>query len=325
MSPRQRTTLIELADRLRTARRVLAFCHVEPDGDAVGSLLGLGWLLKSLPQPPAVTLACADPVPANLAHLPGAGAIVAAPPDGAWDIVVTLDASDPARLGDIFRPETYAPAPIAVVDHHVTNLLFGDLNFVDPSYAATSQIVVDLADALGVAIGREAAICLLTGIVTDTLSFRTTNTTPAVLRAAARLTEAGANIAEIADRTLYRRQLNAMRLWGLALSQLRLEDGVVWTEVTPEMRAAAGVPGHENGSLVSHLITAAEARVAAVFNELADGQVEVNLRARKGHDVAQIALKLGGGGHPQAAGCTIPGPLAAAEAQVLPMLRRAAR
>lgn len=319
------TPLPELAGRLRAAPRVLALCHVDPDGDAIGSLLGLGWLLRALPQPPAVTLACADPVPTALAHLPGAADITAAPPPGPWDIVVTLDASDPARLGPIFSPEAYAPAPVAVIDHHVTNLFFGDLNYVDPVSAATAQIVVQLADALGVAIGREAAICLLTGIVTDTLSFRTSNTTPAVLATAARLAEAGADIAEITDRALNRRPLNVMRLWGLALSRLRRQAGVVWTEVTPAMRTAAGVSDNENGSLVSHLITANEACVAAVFNEQPDGQVEVNLRSRKGCDVAQIALKLGGGGHPQAAGCTVPGPLADAEATVLPLLLAAAR
>lgn len=325
MRPPHKTTLADLASRLRRARRVLALCHADPDGDAVGALLGLGWLLRALPQPPEVTLACADPLPAALVHLPGAADITAAPPAGPWDLVVTLDASDAARLGPIFRPEAFAPAPVAVIDHHITNLCFGDLNYVNPESAATSQIILELADALGVAISQPAAVCLLTGIVTDTLSFRTTNTTPAVLAAAARLTEAGANIAEITDRTLNRRSLSTMRLWGQALSQLRLDAGVIWTEVTPAMRAAAGLNGDENGSLVSYLITAGEACVAVVFNEQASGQVEVNLRARKGYDVAQIALKLGGGGHPQAAGCTLPGPLVEVEARVLPLLIAAAR
>ncbi len=325
MRQQRKVTLAELADRLRGAQRVLALCHVDPDGDAIGSLLGLGWLLRALPQPPAITLACADPVPATLAHLPGAAEITTAPPPGPWDVVVALDASDAARLGPIFQPASWSPAPIAVLDHHITNLFFGDLNHVDPACAATAQILVGLADVLAVPIGQEAASCLLTGIVTDTLSFRTSNTTAAVLATAARLAAAGANITEIADRALNRRPLSVMRLWGLALRQLHLEDGVAWTEVTPAMRAAAGVTDNENGSLVSHLITANEARVAAVFNQQPDGQVEINLRSRKGYDVAQIALRLGGGGHPQAAGCTLPGPLAAAEAKVLPLLIAIAR
>ncbi len=325
MRQQAKTTLADLAGRLRRARRVLALCHIDPDGDAVGSLLGLGWLLRGLPQPPAVTLACADAVPTALAHLPAAADITTAPPAGRWDIVVALDASDAARLGPIFKPESWAPAPVAVVDHHITNLYFGDLNYVDPNSAATSQIMVELADALDIAISQEAAVCLLTGIVTDTLSFRTSNTTAAVLATATRLAKAGANITDIADRALNRRPLSIMRLWGKALSQIRLDDGVVWTEVTPAMRVAAGVSDNENGSLVSHLITANEARVAAVFNERADGQVEVNLRSRKGYDIAQIALQLGGGGHPQAAGCTLPGPLAAVEAQIIPLLIASAR
>lgn len=322
---RRSTTLTELADRLRRARRVLALCHVDPDGDAIGSLLGLGWLLRALPAPPAVTLACADPVPPTLTYLPGVAAITAAPPSGPWDLVMCLDASDAARLGAIFAPETYAPALVAVIDHHITNLRFGDLNYVDPSCAATAQIVVELADALGVPIGPEAATCLLTGLVTDTLSFRTTNTTPAVLAAAARLAEAGGNIADITNRALNRRPLKVMRLWGQALSRLHFDRGVLWTEVTPAMRAAAGVTNNDNGSLVSHLITAEEACIAAVFNEQADGQVEINLRARQGYNVATIALALGGGGHPQAAGCTLPGPLTDVQARVLPLLIAAAQ
>lgn len=314
-----------VADQLRRAQRILAICHVTPDGDAIGSLLGLGWLLAALPRPPAITLACADPVPAALADLPGASAITQTPPGGPWDVVLALDASDPARLGAVYRPETYAPAPIIVVDHHVTNLYFGDWNYVDPASAATAQMITRLADALDVAIGPEAATCLLTGIVTDTLSFRTTNTSAAALAAAARLIEAGANIAEITDRALFRRPLGVLRLWGLALSQLQFAAGVAWTVVSPAMRAAAGVPDNENGSLVGQLITASEACVAAVFSEQPDGQIEISLRARQGYDVAGIAFRHGGGGHPQAAGCTVPGPLAEAQANILPLLQAVAK
>lgn len=312
--------LTDIADLLRHSRRVLALCHIAPDGDAIGALLGLGWLLAELPQPPAVSLACADPIPPELAFLPGVADIVAQPPNGTWDVVVGLDASDPARLGAIFRPATYGAVPVVIIDHHITNLYFGTINHVDPAAAATSQILVELADALGVRLSRAAAVCLLTGVVTDTLGFRTTNVTPAVLAAATRLMTAGAPLADITERALNRRPLSVMRLWGLALNRLHLEHGVVWTEVTRAMRRQAGVPGTDDGGLVSHLINAEEGRVAAVFRELEGRKVEIGLRARKGYDVAAVALRLGGGGHPQAAGCTLPGALTEVEAQVLPLL-----
>ena len=186
-TPRNAATLAEIAAILREARRVLAFCHVNPDGDALGAMLGLGWLLRpdrSL-KTCQVSCVCADPVPAKLAFLPGAEQITTAPPPGPWDVVVALDSSDAKRLGEPFRPADFAPAPIIVIDHHITNLRFGDLNYVDTSAASTSEIVVALADALAAPISREAAVCLLTGVVTDTLSFRTSNVTPQ--RAARRL------------------------------------------------------------------------------------------------------------------------------------------
>ncbi|MGQ9489614.1 MAG: DHH family phosphoesterase [Anaerolineae bacterium] len=318
------SSLAEIAGALQSAGRVLAICHTSPDGDAIGSLLGLAWVLRALPRPPTLALACGDPVPEQLAFLPGADEIVSTRPAGPWDAVVALDASDAERLGDPFTPTEYGAAPVIVLDHHVTNLCFGTLNYVDTQAAATAQIVLDLADALQAPISHPAAVCLLTGLVTDTLSFRTSNVTARTLRAAARLVEAGADISDIAQRSLFTRPLALLRLWGAALSRMQLVDGVLWTEVSRAMRDQAGLKGSNESGLSSQLINAAEARIAAVFSETADGQVEISLRARAGYDVATLALHLGGGGHPEAAGCTLKGTLAEVEAQVLPLLLTAA-
>jgi bifunctional oligoribonuclease and PAP phosphatase NrnA len=319
----QNTPLTELAGYLRRARRVLAMCHIHPDGDAIGSLLALGWLLKALPEPPAVILACADPVPPVLQFLPGADEVITEPPAGPWDAIVSLDASDAARLGSIYRPALYPPAPIIVLDHHITNLRFGTLNYVDPTAAATAQLVLRLADALGITVGAEVALCLMTGLVTDTLAFRTSNVDAAVLADASRLAGYGISIAELVERTLSDQPVAILRLWGLALSDLRLEDKVVWSVLTREMRATAGVTSEEDGKLVSQLINTAEARAAVLFNEQPDGEVEVDLRARPGYDIAQVALSLGGGGHPQAAGCTLTGTWMEVKERVLPLVSAA--
>jgi phosphoesterase RecJ-like protein len=317
-----RDELTAIAVTLSRALRVLVICHITPDGDAIGSLLGLGWLLKALPPEGqrTVTLACADGVPPQFAFLPGAEQILTDPPSQAWDAVVSVDSSDERRLGACFRRGEYAGAPVIVLDHHVTNLNFGALNYVNPAAAATAQVIMELADALQVPIQAEAATCLLTGLVTDTLSFRTSNVTSEVLRIAARLTDAGAVLSEITERALNQKPLNVMRLWGFALSGLRQERKVVWTLIPYETRLRAGAPETGDGGLASFLISAPEAKIAAVLSEKPDGQVEVGLRARNGLDVSALALTLGGGGHPQAAGCTIPGPLADAEARLLPLL-----
>jgi phosphoesterase RecJ-like protein len=317
-----RRGLAAIAGILSRARRVLILCHIAPDGDAIGSLLGLSWLLKALPagEERQITLACADGVPVQFQFLPGAGEILSDPPSRSWDAIVAVDASDARRLGACYRPQEYGEAPVLVLDHHATNLHFGTRNYVDPAAAATAQVIVDLADALRAPIGPEAATCLLAGLVTDTLSFRTSNVTSAVLDVAARLMEAGANLYEVTDRALNQKPLNVMRLWGLALVGLRQERGVVWTLITREMRVQASAPDTGDAGLASFLISAPEAKVAAVLSEMPDGQVEVGLRARNGLDVSSLALALGGGGHAQAAGCTIPGPLADAEARLLPLL-----
>lgn len=326
------TTLAEIAGILKPARRILAISHISPDGDAIGSLLGLGWLLRSRPvsaagpgQPEkrSVTLVCSDRLPAQFRFLPGSETIVTAIPAQPWDAVITLDASDVLRLGPSFHIENFADTPVINLDHHVTNLFFARYNYVDARAAATAQIVVALADALGAPVGREAAVCLLTGLVTDTISFRTSNVTIDVMRTAVRLMEAGASLADITERAMNHRPLSSMRLWGLALSQLHTQGRIVWASITREMRAAAGAPEDGDAGLVGFLINAPEANVAAVFSETDEGSVEIGFRARPGYDVSELALSLGGGGHPQASGCTVPGPLSEAEARVVPMLQTA--
>jgi len=331
MSP---TTLNEVAAVLRPARRILMICHIAPDGDAIGSLLGLGWLLRGLPlradgsgaQAGERTLAlvCDDGVPAPFGFLPGAGDVLTAPPSGPWDVVVSLDASDPARLGRAFRPREYGQAPLVVIDHHVTNVQFGTLNWVDTRAAATAQVLVDLAGALDAAIDRAAATCLLTGLVTDTRGFRTSNTTLDVMTTATRLMQAGADLAGITERALNYKPYSLIRLWGPALGRVRLQQHVIWTSITQDMRAVISAPDNGDSGLVSFLMDAPEANVAAVFNQKPDGKVEVGFRSKPGYDVSALALSLGGGGHPQASGCTIASPLADAEARVLPMLFAAA-
>lgn len=317
-----RRGLAAIAGTLSRASHILAICHIAPDGDAIGSLLGLGWLLRATPSEGErrITLACADGVPVQYQFLPGSEEILMDPPSHSWDAIVALDSSDEQRLGACYRPDEYGRAPVLVLDHHITNLNFGTRNYVDVAAVATAQVIVDLADALRVPISPEAATCLLTGLVTDTLSFRTSNVTPEVFHVVARLMDAGANLYEITERALNQKPLSVMRLWGLALTGLRQEHSVVWTVISSEMRAQAGAPDTGDGGLASFLISAPEAKVAAVLSEKPDGQVEIGLRARNGLDVSHLALALGGGGHPQAAGCTILGPLADAEARLLPLL-----
>jgi phosphoesterase RecJ-like protein len=306
---------------LQRAERVAVVAHIGPDGDAIGSLLGIGAVLRRLGK--AATLACDDGVPPLYQFLPGAGAVVRRP-EGAFDLAVTVDCADFARGGAALAQIAVPERPLLNLDHHVTNTLFGTVNWVDPGANSTAEVVLALADALGLALDAEIATCLLTGLITDTQGFRTSSVNPRALRNAARLTEAGASAAQLAELTLNRRSLRSLCLWARALAEMRLEpDGLLWTHVTQAMRADCGIPEGGEANLTTFLLSAEEVCMSAVFIERRDGAVEMSFRAKPGYDVAVVAKQLGGGGHPPAAGSLIRGALPEVEARVLVELREA--
>jgi phosphoesterase RecJ-like protein len=304
------------------AQRFLLITHAGPDGDAIGSLLGMGRLLRDLGKD--VTLACQDAVPETLAWLPGSAGIARSSRlgtgPGPYDCVISLDCSDERRMGSVYQPEL-AALPLINIDHHVTNTGFGTLNWVDPASVATAEMVLSLADRLAWPLGPSAATCLLAGIITDTRSFRTMSSGPPALRAALRLIEAGASLGDVARQALDQQPLAWVRLLGLAIAGLTLEDGVLWTEVTRAMRHSLGLGEDGASGLANFLARVREADIVLVFTERDDGTVDVSLRAAPGYDVAQVALDLGGGGHPQAAGCTLGGELPAVRERVLAEVR----
>jgi phosphoesterase RecJ-like protein len=311
-----------LRGSLERARRILIVTHVGPDGDAIGSLLGLGWLLRARGK--ERLLVCEDPLPAGYRFLPGSDEIVRRA-EGAFDLVVSLDCSDRYRMGEgiaRFVDDMPAAVPLINVDHHVTNTRFGDVNWVDPAAVATAQMVLELAEALGWELAPPVATCLLNGLITDTRSFRTSNVDARAIQAALRLMEAGASLADITRRALEQRSLASVRLWGQAIERLRLEDGVLWTAVTDDMRRALGLNGNDFSGLANFLSGIREADVVIVFTEREEGTIDVGMRAAPGLDVARMALRLGGGGHPQAAGCTLEGELAQVQERVLAEVRR---
>jgi phosphoesterase RecJ-like protein len=312
-------TLLEQAHRLiKSAQRPLLICHISPDGDAVGSMVGLGRVLRQTGVAPI--LACSDPIPNTLGYIPGVEEVVSEA-DAPFDLVITLDSSDMERLGHFPKLPGFADAPLLNIDHHLTNLNYGDVNLVDSQASSTAEIVLRLLEAMAAPLDADTATALLVGIVGDTRGFRTNNVTPPVLEAALRLMRAGASLPYVALHGLDTRPTAAVRLWGVALSQLQIKDRVIWTSIPLAARHETGYTGNGDASLVSFLISAEDADVAAVFVECEDGRVEVGLRAKPGFDVARVALQFGGGGHAPAAGCTLPGPLEEAQTRLLTALK----
>jgi phosphoesterase RecJ-like protein len=307
-----------LIQSLQQANRILLVTHVSPDSDAIGSMLGLTHALRQLGK--TVVPSCADAIRDRFDLLPGHTEVVTQS-NGVFDRVVALDCGDEARLGSIWAnlPD---PRPFLInVDHHISNTRFGQINWIDPSAASTAEMVLQIVGELGAPLTQDIATCLLYGLVGDTLGFRTPNTTPRQLRYAERCMEAGASLYESIDHQFNRRSQALVCLWGKAINAMKIKDRIAFTAISKAMRDACGM-GVADLSLSSFLVSMNEVDRAAVLVEKDDGQVEISLRARRGFNVSDAAVALGGGGHPLAAGATIDGPLTTATEQVLLALKQ---
>jgi phosphoesterase RecJ-like protein len=313
--PLDKGLLLQAIARFQAANRILVVCHIRPDGDAIGSLLGLGLALHSAGKP--VEMVCEDGVPSDSRHLEGSSAI-RHQAQGDFDLICVVDSSDPARTGSVLQGR----GPVDInIDHHPTNLNFAGLNLVDERAVATAEIISSLLEAWGLEITPPIAAALLTGLVTDTIGFRTSNVRPDTLRLAADLMERGADLPVLYRRSLVDRSFEAMRLWGAGLSRLERNGGMLWTSLTLEDRKAAGYPGRDDADLINLLSAVEGANISLIFIEQPNGRVKISWRARPGFDVSQIAMRLGGGGHTAAAGAEIQGSLPEIQAKILELTR----
>ena len=301
---------------LEKAESILAICHVSPDGDAISSLAAVGLALEQLNK--TYTLLCDDGLPERFRYLSLAGRIVSAPdPDTVYDLIIALDAGDASRLGQAFTalPE---PAPTLInIDHHITNTRFGQVNLVVPEANATVEILFELFPALGIDLTEDLAVCLLSGLVTDTLGFRTAGVSANTLRIASELVDAGANLYKVTTKALTLKPMSTLLIWQKGLNNMCLEDGLLWTSINSAEREEAGHHGSSSFGLGNMLAEAYQAPVSVVLVEMADGRVSVGFRCRPPYRVSELAKSLGGGGHHLAAGCTVEGPLDQAVALVV--------
>lgn len=300
----------DVAQEIHKAGRILLISHVRPDGDAIGSLLGLGLSLMSAGK--NVQMILEDGVPASFRFLPGAD-LVKTRPVGDFDYIVTLDCSDLSRGGEVLNKLAAskgisALTPDLNIDHHVTNLNFARLNIVHEA-VATSEILATLLPQLGLPVNPQVAECLLTGIITDTIGFRTSNVNARAMRVAADLIERGANLPELYKHALGQRSFEAARYWGQGLSHMERDGSIIWTSLSLADRLAANYPGRDDADLINVVASIIDAKIALVFVEQNNGSVKVSWRSQPGYDVSQIALRFGGGGHEAASGAELKGSL----------------
>ena len=292
---------------LRAADEVALACHVGPDGDALGSLLALGLGLRALGKRVVASWGSVPfEVPAQYGFLPGLDLL--SPPEAfpaAPAVLVTFDTGSLDRLG-VLAGAAQAAGALVVVDHHASNTRFGTIDLLDPDAAATVLMVDELLRRLGVPLTAEIAACLYTGLTTDTGSFKYQATTAAVHGVAARLLATGIDHASIARAVWDTKPFGYVKLLGVLLDRAELDPGLglVWTWSTQADFAAYGVGMDDIEGAIDVLRTTAEADVAIICKETADGSFAVSMRSKGETDVAAIAVSLGGGGHRYAAGFT---------------------
>ncbi|WP_322819945.1 bifunctional oligoribonuclease/PAP phosphatase NrnA [Chloroflexus sp.] len=311
---------------LDQAQRILVLSHVNPDGDAIGSMLATMHVLRALGKE-AIAVASSPPIN-YCAVLPGfidllvyqSGTTLPA-----CDLIWMVDVAHLSRAGLIYDEHAalLSNRPLIIVDHHATNDGGGTVSVIQPQIPSCAEVLLDLFTALAWPISADAATCLYLGMLTDTQSFQTPHVAPATMRRAAMLLEAGAAKQLVIDAVFFSIPPSTLRLTGMAMAQLQQEDGIFWTVVSQAMLQAANADESATDDTVSRLQRVAGMRACALFRERPDGTVKISLRSVPGVDVAAVAQRWGGGGHRQAAGATLTMSLAAAVEAVLPALREA--
>lgn len=305
-----------IKDRLAAANKIIIASHVRPDGDAIGSLLALGLALQNVGKP--VQMVLVDGVPASFKHLEGSE-LIKKEPNGDHDTFITVDCADFRRVGKAFEKFNQ---PDINIDHHVTNEKFGKLNLIEADEVATSAILTNHLPDWDLKITKPIAAALLTGIVTDTLGFRTSNTTPESLRQAALLMETGVDMPDLYMRALVKRSFSAAKYWGAGLSSLQSKHGIVWGTLTLADRKATGYGGNDDADLINMISAIDNNKVGMVFVEQSDNHVKISWRALEpGIDVSPVAKYFKGGGHAAAAGADIEGGLNEVQQEVLKKTR----
>ena len=321
-----RRRLSAVAEVLRRHDDFAVMGHVDPDLDSVGSVLALTAALQLLGK--RAVAVSPDAPPAAWSFLPGFDRLrvgEAAPFSVQVAVVVDTEVTE-KRLGRAW-PLARAAQLRVNLDHHDTNPASAEVAVVEPSAAATGEIVYHLVRELEVPLAAEVAVPLYAAILTDTGSFRFSNTRAETFRIAAALVEAGVDPAEVASRVYDTRPWAYMRLLGQLLAGMRrTEDGrVAWMELTREMAEGSGLSGGELEGLVQYPRMVDGVEVALLFKEMGPRQTRVSLRSQRYVDVAALARQFGGGGHLRSAGCTVPLPLQEAVQQVVEAVSRAAR
>jgi bifunctional oligoribonuclease and PAP phosphatase NrnA len=316
----QVSTSVEAIDAIlkviHEGERFLVCSHSRPDGDAVGSVLAMGMLLEQLGK--RADLVTADRVPAVYRTLPWANRMrTALRVYGPYDAAILLECDSTERT----RLRGLEQFPIVNIDHHASGRIWGRVNWIDREAASVGQLVHRLVKAAGGTVTHEMATCLYTTLLTDTGGFLFGTLRASTFALAQELVEAGANPAKIAQDTYFTAPASKLMLLGTALTNLHREGRLSWVWVTQKDMIRTCAAEEDCEGIVNYALSVEGVEAAVFLRELREGRIRLSLRSKGRVNVAAIAEGLGGGGHENAAGCTLDGPLDRALAQILGQLR----
>ncbi len=323
MKPKRQGTVnrINLEGAIAAMRAASSFTlttHINPDGDAIGSLLALEHFLGAIGKRD-IDCVCHDPVPRIYEWLPGAERIKTPAQLGTvGELVIVIDVAQFSRIGSV-AGKIPPGHPVLVLDHHLEDSPSGTLHYIDPGYAAAAEIVVDLYEAAGVPMSREAAECAYVGLTTDTGGFRYANTNARAHERAARLLKVGIDVAEISGRCFDVISTAKLDLLRHVLDRMVMEEEgrVAWSYLDEADLLLAAASHEDTSGLVNFARNIEGVDIGILLRQAGPNEVKLSMRSRKGINSAQLLKPLGGGGHAGAAGATLKMDLNAARAAVL--------
>lgn len=314
--------LSQVVELIEKNDRFAITSHVRPDGDSLGSSLGLFWLLKALNKDVEVIMR--DTAPHSYQQLPGARTIRVTPAvDRPYDAIFVIECSDIDRPGLIDLEKQL----VVNIDHHSTTELFGTINWIDSTASAVGEMIYNLCKATGVRVTKEIAECVYTALLTDTGSFHYSNTTERTFKIASELVRTGVKPAKTAEAIFGSYQWPKIELLSQVLATARRDETgqVAWMWQTLAMQEQTKASEEDADGFVNYPLAVGEVEAAALFKETSPGIYRTSLRSKGDVNVAKIAEQFGGGGHRNAAGCTLKGSSDEIEHQVVPLLQDAVK
>jgi phosphoesterase RecJ-like protein len=312
--------LSQVVELIENKDRFAITSHIRPDGDSLGSSLGLFWLLRALDKDVEVIMR--DLAPHSYQKLPGADSIRVTPAvDRTYDGVFVIECSDIGRPGLIDLEKQF----VVNIDHHSTTELFGTVNWIDSTASAVGEMIYNLCKATGVRVTKEIAECVYTALLTDTGSFHYSNTTERTFKIASELVRTGVKPAKSAEAIFGSYHWSKIELLSQVLATAKRDETgqVAWMRLTAAMQEQTKASDEDADGFVNYPLAVGEVEAAALFKECSPGVYRTSLRSKGDVNVAKIAELFGGGGHRNAAGCTLKGGWDEIERQVVPLLRDA--